>query len=464
MESELSGKIVDDWGTWVALSAALVAAVASVGLEHFYAKLWQPVGEAERSPFQKGASTLACKAFGAHAGLRKVWRLVEVYWFMLLVGLRPMVCYWASWYPIVAVLYVVPGIVAYGARAVLRNPVLVLTTNNLASYVFALLRVIVFQILYRLLIDYQLGRWFTLPSGETDIMVRPIDASYWLSWLVGPDFATWFTQKPLTLWQESNLQDDIPWAPSVLASEIFEVLRFIADYGPWLYGFCLVVAILHSFGRRHAQTATICCGDLGQSITRQAREIQLAVQELLQKEVGQFREVNPKIKPVVGWAWPWQDAGIYPKVAFMLLDMALDINTVVAFLSEGSTGFAGIMAFVVARSILNQMRILRPWNLPKAIDASIARGIMRQDLLDFFMEEKRSEGLAAAWLTGWSILLSVSASQMLLQTCSFVLSIYSVAGYLVQVCDWEISFHPEDTSKEEAAPSPVDDDDDLVEI
>ena len=33
VESELSGKIVDDWGTWVALSAALVAAVASVGRE-----------------------------------------------------------------------------------------------------------------------------------------------------------------------------------------------------------------------------------------------------------------------------------------------------------------------------------------------------------------------------------------------------------------------------------------------
>ncbi|CAE7463988.1 unnamed protein product [Symbiodinium sp. CCMP2456] len=366
VESELSGVIVEDRGTWIALSAALVAAVATVGLEHLYAKLWQPADGAERSPFQRGASTLACKAFGANVGLRKVWRLVEVYWFMIVVGLRPLVFYWASWYPIVAVLYVVPGIVAYGAMPVLRNPVLVLTTNNLASYVFGLLRVIVFQILFRLVIDYQLGRWFTLPTSETDVMVRPIDVSYWLSWLVGPDFATWFEQKPLTLWQESNLQDDIPWAPSIMANDIFQVLNRIADYMPWLYCFCLLVAILHSLGRSHAQTATICCGDLGQSITRQADEIQLAVQELLQKEVGQFREVNPKIKPVVGWGWPWQDVGIYPKVAFMLLDMALDINTIVAFLSEGSTGFAGIMAFVVARSILNQMRILRPWNLPKA--------------------------------------------------------------------------------------------------
>ncbi|CAE7513853.1 unnamed protein product, partial [Symbiodinium sp. CCMP2592] len=429
VESELSETIVEDWGTWIALSAALVAAVATVGLElqyillhysleHLYAKLWKPAGEAERSQFQLGASTLACKAFGANVGLRKGWRLLEVYWFMLLVGLRPMIYYWASWYPLIAVLYVVPGIIAYGAMAVLRNPVLILTTNNLASYVFALLRVIVLQILNHLVLDYQLGRWFRLAGSETDLMVRPIDPSYWLSWLANPDFTTWFAQKPLTLWRASNLQDDIPWAPSMMANEIFEVLNGIADFGPWLYGFCLLVAILHSFGRRHARTATLCCGDLGQSITSQAHEIQLAVQELLQKEVGQFREVNAKIKPVVGWAWPWQDVGIYPRVAFMLLDMALDINTVVAFFSEGSTGFAGIMAFVVARSILNQMRILRPWNLQKAIRASIARGIMRQDLLDFFMEEKRSEGLVAAVLTGWSILLSVSASQMLLgPTC-----------------------------------------------
>ena len=336
-----------------------------------YAKLWQPAGEAECSPFQQGASTLACKAFGANVGLRKFWRLVEVYWFMLLVGLRPMLFYWASWYPLIAVLYVVPGIFAYGTMVVLRNPVLILTTNNLASYVFALLRVIVLQILNRLMLDYQLGRWFKIAGSENDLMVRPIDASYWLSWLAGPDFATWFAQKHLTLWRESNLQDDIPWAPSMMAHEIFEVLNGLADYGPWLYGFCLLVAILHSFGTRHARTATICCGDLGQSITRQAREIQLAVQALLQKEVGEFHEVNPKIKPVVGWGWPWQDVGIYPRVALMLLDMALDINTVVAFFSEGSTGFAGIMAFVVARSILNQMRILRPWNLQKATEQSL---------------------------------------------------------------------------------------------
>ena len=33
VESELSETIVEDWGTWIALSAALVAAVATVGLE-----------------------------------------------------------------------------------------------------------------------------------------------------------------------------------------------------------------------------------------------------------------------------------------------------------------------------------------------------------------------------------------------------------------------------------------------
>ncbi|CAE7231279.1 unnamed protein product [Symbiodinium sp. CCMP2592] len=464
LESELSEKIVEDWGTWAALGAALVAAFAAVGLEQLYVKLWKAADQADRSPFQQGAHTLACKAFGGSVTLRKVWRLMEIFFVMIILGTCPLTLNWVSWYPLVAVLYVVPGIVVYGLKGVSSNPALILTTNNLANYVFGLLRLIALQILYRLVLDYQMSRWFDV--AEYTQQIRPIDASYWLSWLVNPDFQTWVLQKPWGIWRESYLQDDFSWAPRWSADDIFQVLRDTFQVFPWLYGSCLLVAILHSFGRRHARTATLCCGDLGQSITRQAHEIQLAVQDLLQKEAEKFPEVNPKIKPVVGWAWPWQDAGIYSKVAFMLLDVALDINTVLAFFSEGNNGFAGIMAFTVARSILNQMRILRPWNLRKAIDASIARGIMRQDLLDFLMEEKRSEGLVAAWLTAWSIFLSVTASQMLLQTFSFLLSLYSVAGYLVQVCDWEINLHPEDTpkvTKDATTPSPMEDED-LVEI
>ena len=456
MASGLLEKIVGDWRTWAALGTALLASLAAVGLEQLcakHSKVRKP-GAAKRNPFELGAHVLVCRAFGRpHVALRRAWRLLEIYTFVILLAARPMVLYWATWLPLVAVLYIVPGIVAFGPKAVISSPVLVLTASNLASYVFGLLRLIVLESLAHLVESYQLSRWFR--AGDF-YEVRPVDASFWLSWLVDPEFATWVVQKPWGIWAETNLQDTFPWAPSVTASDMYETLaRVIGDYLPWLYGSCLLLAILHSLGRRHA---TRCRGVLG---SMEQHDAQLACQDILRKKSEEFCTVNAKIKPVVGFGWPWRDAGIYPRVGLVLLDIALDINTVITFLSDQRFVFAGVMTFVITRSLLKQMCILRPWHLRKAINASIQRGIMQQDLLDFLMEEKGSEAIGAAWLTAWSIYLSVTtAFEMLVQTLSLWLSLLGVAGYLVQVCDWGTPFIPvnlEDAHKEAAATSPDED-------
>ncbi|CAE7576870.1 ANKRD44 [Symbiodinium natans] len=454
MASGLLEKIVGDWRTWAALGTALLASLAVAGLEQLCARCFRrKQGAAERNPFELGAHVLVCRALKRpNVALRRAWRYLEIYIFVAFVAAHPLVVYWATWLPLVAVLYIVPGIVAFGPTAVISSPVLVLTTSNLASYVFGLLRLIVLESLAHLVESYQLSRWFR--AGDF-LEVRPVDASYWLSWLVDPEFVTWVVQKPWGIWQETNLQDTLPWAPSVRASDFFEALKITFDVLSWLYGSCLLLAILHSLGRRHA---TRCCGVLG---SRGQDEAQLACQDILRKKSEEFCTVSPKIKPVVGFGWPWRDPGIYPRVGLVLLDIVLDINTVTTFLSDQRFVFAGVMAFVITRSLVKQMCILRPWHLRKAINASIQRGIMQQDLLDFLMEEKGSEAIGAAWLTAWSLFLSAStAFQMLVQLISFYLSMLGVAGYLVQVCDWgtpSVPVHLEDDPKEAAAPSPDED-------
>ena len=369
--SRMWEKIAGDWRTWAALGAALVASFAALGLEHFakYSRLRRPQAErrerterTERTPFELGAHTLVCRAFGRpNVVLRRIWRLCDISAFMILVGFRPIVMYWASWLPLVAILYIVPGIAAFGPKAVLSNPLLILTTGNLASCVFGLLRVVLLQILFVLVRDSQLSLWFDVDGYQE---MQPVDASYWLSWLVDPDFHTWLVQKPWGIWPESDLQDTFTWAPSATADEIFQTVRNATEYFSLVYASCLLLAILRSFGRR--SSASRCCGDLGESVD-QFHEIRLAVRDILQKEAEEFSQVSKKIKPVVACGFPCQDAGIYPRVGLMLLDITLDINTIIGFLSERRFEFAGIMAFVVTRSLLKQMYILRPWHLRQAL-------------------------------------------------------------------------------------------------
>ena len=81
---------------------------------------------------------------------------------------------------------------------------------------------------------------------------------------------------------------------------------------------------------------------------------------------AEIRQVNGKVKPVVAFAWPWRGGGLYGSVALLVLDVALDINTVFAFLAAKHYMFAAVMIFVVARSGIKQLLALPPWRLWQA--------------------------------------------------------------------------------------------------
>lgn len=172
---------------------------------------------------------------------------------------------------------------------------------------------------------------------------------------------------------------------------------------------------------------------------------------LLLKDKAEFNPAHldhPRIKvqPVSAWAWPWQAPGLYQSVALMLLDVGLDANTIGIFLFSQDYFSALVMTFVVTRSCFKQMCLIPPWRLREAMKASVRRGILRQDVLDFLEEEKRSEAFFCACVTAYSTWFNArTAGQLLLQFLSAFLSMYMFAGYVVQSVDMALPTQPEGT-------------------
>ncbi|CAE7156283.1 unnamed protein product [Symbiodinium necroappetens] len=172
---------------------------------------------------------------------------------------------------------------------------------------------------------------------------------------------------------------------------------------------------------------------------------------LLLKDKAEFNPAHldhPRIKvqPVSALAWPWQAPGLYQSVALMLLDVGLDANTIGIFLYSQDYFFALVMSFVVTRSCFKQMCLIPPWRLREAMKASVRRGILRQDVLDFLEEEKRSEAFFCGCVTAYSAWFNVrTAGQLLLQFLSAFLSMYMFAGYVVQSVDMALPTQLEGT-------------------
>ena len=242
---------------------------------------------------------------------RKVWRFLEVYIFISAAGFFGFMMYWASWLSLVALAYIVPGVAIYGLKAVCLNPILIITASSLPSHVVGLLRLLVLSSLILSVREHELKRWTETSPGHFSL--SPRDPNFVLSWLVDPDFHVWLEQRPWGSWANSNLRDDFQWAPSVTANDIFQMWRNCSYAVHALYGVCLLLASLHSLRQLFAPKATRCCGDVGENLVKRTADIRLAVQDILQKEPTQFREVNAKIKPVVGCSWPWHGGAIYPR-------------------------------------------------------------------------------------------------------------------------------------------------------
>ncbi|CAE7290232.1 Ank2 [Symbiodinium sp. CCMP2592] len=379
----LVARTLQDWNSFVvpgtvALLASAVVFVEEKFMQRLSTKLMHE--DATRCPFFEGAKLLVSQAFAKDSIRRRLWCWLEVCIAVLWLGFVLVVANWAWWLPVAVMSYLIPAIILHGIGAVLRAPALTVLSRGFAGRMWALLRTLAFCGL----VGYV---W-----GDFDNTLN----NHWM----------------------------FSWAPPLQAGSIFLILCGFYLLLVLLYTQCLIVQVC----------GTIFLGPPASFIDPEHTQAKTqAVKDLLQTQTPEeFGQVNTKIMPTVAFSWPWKGGGLYFGVALLVLDVVLDVNTIFTFLASKHYFFAAVMTFVVARSGLKQLRVLPPWHLRQAIKASTERGIMRQDLLDYLEEEKRSEAFFCACITAYAFFFAVqTADQMVVQFGSLLLSTFQFAGQAV---------------------------------
>ncbi|CAE7225892.1 unnamed protein product, partial [Symbiodinium necroappetens] len=429
LDADLLALTLKDWRTWLIPSiASIVAGFAVLVEQRLQSFRWgQREQRAENAEeFLEGATMLVARACGGSwLMLRKLWRWMEALVTVFIFGWALLWMNPQWWVPLVTLAHFLPAACLHGPKEILRVPVRALVTTDLSSQAIAFARTAI-------LIGIFLFMTMVLGGG----------------WAINPLFMDWYLYSDVA---HSWLSDHLlfRWCPDVTGDELAILLRNVAIASAGLYMLCLLGAILFRCAQ-YAQCFPVrmAC----RRYTGPSRSEQLTMaNNLLLKEKAEFNPAHldhPRIKvqPVSAWAWPWQAPGLYQSVALMLLDVGLDANTIGLFLFSQDYFSALVMTFVVARSCFKQMCLIPPWRLREAMKASVRRGILRQDVLDFLAEEQRSEAFFCACVTAYSAWFNArTAGQLLLQFLSAFLSMYMFAGYVVQSVDKALPTQPEGT-------------------
>ena len=197
----------------------------------------------------------------------------------------------------------------------------------------------------------------------------PVLQTWVFDHMLNPLYSKWYT---LTLdgWRESRLHDHwlFQWAPDITGFDLFALVRDL------LLGLVLLymVSLLCMAVLRCMLHWIDGCGDRPQSMPdsdTMNRLRQQVVQGLLKTPRDKFpdaTDVHGKIEPVMALTWPWRGGGLLQRVALLLLDVGLDINTVFTFLAAQQYVLAAMTVFLMVRSCLKQLLILAPWRLREA--------------------------------------------------------------------------------------------------
>ena len=163
-------------------------------------------------------------------------------------------------------------------------------------------------------------------------------------------------------WRSSLLSDHwlFDWAPDVNAFDMFWWMRGIFLGMVPVYWALLFFLVLCSCAKLvHDRIA----GGSPRHMPAGGCEKRQMLRDLLEKPKEEFGMVSRKIKPVLALNWPWRGGGLWQAVAFLLLDVGLDINTIFTFLATKQYAIAAVMSFLVVRSALKQLIALPPWRL-----------------------------------------------------------------------------------------------------
>ena len=346
--SALAVGALQDFRTWLVPIAAILGAYAAVLLEHKLSGKTAHVSAATaQGQFLEGAKSLVSPVFSRHVMLLRLWRWMEVYVAMTWFGFALIAFRWFWWLPLVALAYFGPAIWYGGLKPVLLAPALAMLSKGFTGRLVALLRTLT-------LLGILSSLAFRILPQTSSVLTQ-------LAW--NPGLAEWRTRK-VYVWESDYLNEHwmFSWAPEIEAVSLFELLISLTVAIVALYLLICVLWTLLGCVQR-ACGSSQPDGDPESLLAERSR----AVQDLLgTRSAAEIRQVNGKVKPVVAFAWPWRGGGLYGSVALLVLDVALDINTVFAFLAAKHYMFAAVMIFVVARSGIKQLLALPPWRLWQA--------------------------------------------------------------------------------------------------
>ena len=351
--SQEQAELAPDWSSWVVCAVALLAAVAAVALERAAAKRCGVDAGCDEDVYQEGAKRMVARAFARCVWFSFLWRLLEVIVARLWYGGAVANFDPRFWFPLATFFYLAPAIAIYGPKKLLQHPVLVLASSSPAAYVAALVRALVLEGLHLVAVFYL----WALPGVDHQM----------LEGLLSPGLNQNLLElgsRVHNVWKDTHnsLQSHwlFQWAGPVTPFEFWEFDNHSAMACVFLLVFLLSLHLVGGLLRfclpRTSQNWQSCGGKA------QVVDMQQAATELLKLQPGQFAEVSQGIKPVRGFSW--LGGGLYVKLLVMLLDVGLDINTILVFLSGKQYVVAGLVAFVIAR--ITQMYILKPWNLLQA--------------------------------------------------------------------------------------------------
>mmetsp|Transcript_41217 Transcript_41217/g.73857 ORF Transcript_41217/g.73857 Transcript_41217/m.73857 type:complete len:297 (-) Transcript_41217:150-1040(-) len=132
-------------------------------------------------------------------------------------------------------------------------------------------------------------------------------------------------------------------------------------------------------------------------------------------------------------------SSLFGKMLLMGLDVLFDINTIFSLLLSRDYLFALTLTFVASRSTLKQLQNQNLEQLQAAYNKSVEKKIQHRILIEVFEEEKGCEAFFSLCITSYSYVFCVqTALQAIVQAFSLLLSVHSLATFLVEKLDLEV--------------------------
>ncbi|CAE7287524.1 ANK1 [Symbiodinium natans] len=424
------------FGGGMAAAAAFVAAQRGIDPEHAH----HPFLEDD---FHQGARLMVAKALQptTRSALLKAFRVLEVYSNVVFVfGTMMLQKWWVFFLPVTFAAYWGPAVCQWPLSKLHRSPALAFAVRGPGSVVFALLRLAAL-----------FGLWISSWAPA-----NPLLGQVMLKWSSAWAEQSLLQELPVDRVNLSSAQDVLsPLHLNATATQgtAATFLGSLDLYFFMTFFLYLTIVLLAAY------VASLLC-----HLVKTARQHTLHSQAAVES-LASDSETADMVRRVLGESpdddeWPEEVVpeeacnmsldSVYARMCLYLMDMLLDLNTIYTLTASRNFKFAFALTAIVFRTVFQELFYGSPGRIREAVEASIARGILRNDLLNLLNEEKGFEGVFSLALTSYSFNYCVlTPSQGLTQLFSIALSAYGVASFLYEQVDLNLAEDQEHAAQDD---------------